>query len=69
MNSNRVKGTTDELVGVAKQKAGGLTGSAKLQVEGVAQQVKGKLEYAWGQSKDAVRKSNEEAAAGSKPVE
>ena len=44
MDSNRVKGTVDELVGIAKKKTGNLTGSTKLQIEGTAQQMKGKLE-------------------------
>ncbi len=69
MNSNRVKGTVDELVGVAKRKAGNLTGSTRLQVEGAAQQVKGKLENALGKAKDAVYNANERASAGSKHVE
>jgi uncharacterized protein YjbJ (UPF0337 family) len=68
MDSNRVKGTVDELVGVAKKKAGNLTGNTRLQVEGTAQQVKGKLENALGKAKDAVRDAKERAAAGSKPV-
>lgn len=59
MNQDRVKGTVDELVGNAKQKAGKLTGNIPLQVKGVAQQVKGKLENALGNAKDAVRESNE----------
>ena len=42
------------MVGTAKQKAGSLTGNTKLQVEGAVQQVKGKLETAWGKTKDAV---------------
>jgi uncharacterized protein YjbJ (UPF0337 family) len=66
MDSNRVKGALDELVGIAKQKMGELTGSTQLQVEGVAQQVKGKIENTWGQAKDTFREANEEASAGSK---
>jgi len=68
MDSNRVKGTVDELVGVAKQKTGEMTGSTQLQVEGVVQQAKGKLENALGKAADAVREAHEEAASGSKPV-
>jgi uncharacterized protein YjbJ (UPF0337 family) len=55
MNKDRVKGTVDEMVGSAKQNAGKLTGSTPLQVKGVAQQVKGKLENTLGKAKDAVR--------------
>ena len=63
MNKDRAKGTIDEMVGVAKQKAGGLTGNTKLQVEGEVQQVKGKLETAWGKTKDAVQDATKAAAA------
>ena len=61
MNRDRVKGTIDEVAGSAKRKAGELTGNTKLQVEGVVQQAKGKVENAWGKTKDAVR----DAAEGS----
>jgi uncharacterized protein YjbJ (UPF0337 family) len=47
MNKDRVKGTVDETVGSAKRKAGELTNDMKLRVEGMAQQVKGKVENAW----------------------
>jgi uncharacterized protein YjbJ (UPF0337 family) len=62
MNKDRVQGTIDQVVGSAKRKAGDLTGNTQLQVEGVAQQVKGNLESTWGKAKDAVREANEEAA-------
>jgi uncharacterized protein YjbJ (UPF0337 family) len=68
MDSNRVKGTVDELVGVVKKKTGEMTGSTKLQAEGVVQQAKGKLENALGKAADALKDANEEAAVGSKPV-
>jgi uncharacterized protein YjbJ (UPF0337 family) len=55
MNKDRMKGTIDEVVGSAKRKAGELTGDTKLQVEGMAQQMKGKVESAWGKTKDGVR--------------
>jgi len=56
-----VKGTIDEVAGSAKRKAGALTGNTKLEVEGMVQQAKGKVENAWGKTKDAVR----DAAKGS----
>lgn len=59
MNRDRMKGTVDEVVGSAKRKAGELTGNTKLQVEGMAQQVKGKVENAWGKTKDVVRGARE----------
>jgi uncharacterized protein YjbJ (UPF0337 family) len=54
VNHDRVKGTIDEVMGSAKQKAGELTGNTRLQVEGMAQQIKGKTENALGKTKDAV---------------
>ncbi len=59
MNRDRVKGTIDEMVGSAKQTAGKLTGDTPLQVKGMAQQVKGKLENTLGKAKDAVRETNQ----------
>jgi uncharacterized protein YjbJ (UPF0337 family) len=60
MNSNRVNGTADELVGSIKRKAGKLTGNTPLQVKGIAQQVKGKAENTLGKAQDIVRRSNRE---------
>jgi len=62
MNKDRAMGTIDEIVGAAKLKAGDLTGNTKLQVEGAVQQVKGKLETAWGKTKDAVQDATKAAA-------
>jgi uncharacterized protein YjbJ (UPF0337 family) len=61
MNKDRVKGTIDEAVGSAKRKAGEWAGDGELQIEGMAQQVKGKLENAWGKAKDVVDEANAEA--------
>jgi uncharacterized protein YjbJ (UPF0337 family) len=54
VNKHQVKGTIDEVMGTAKRKAGELTDNTRLQVEGMAQQAKGKLENAWGSTKDAM---------------
>jgi len=59
MNKDQMKGTIDEVVGSAKRKAGELTGNTKLQVEGMAQQVKGKVENAWGKTKDGFQNAME----------
>jgi uncharacterized protein YjbJ (UPF0337 family) len=61
MNSNRVNGKIDEVVGSTKQKAGKLTGNTPLQVKGTVQQVKGKLENALGKVQDAVDGANLQA--------
>jgi uncharacterized protein YjbJ (UPF0337 family) len=44
----------DEVAGGARRKAGELTGNTQMQVEGMVQQAKGKVEKAWGKTKDAV---------------
>ena len=58
MNSNRMNGTIDDMVGSAKQKVGKLTGNTPLQVKGAVQQVKGKLQNAVGKVQDAVGEAN-----------
>ena len=63
MNTDQVKGTTDEILGNAKQKVGHLTADSTLQIEGIVQQAKGNLENAWGKAKDAVREANEKPEA------
>lgn len=49
-----MKGIIDEVAGSAKRKAGELTDNPKLQAEGMVQQVKGKVEGAWGKAKKTV---------------
>ena len=61
MNKDRVKGTIDEAAGSVKQKTGQLTGNTPLQIKGIGQQVKGKVENAWGKAKDVVHEANQEA--------
>jgi uncharacterized protein YjbJ (UPF0337 family) len=55
MDKDRVKGTVDDAMGRAKRQVGEWTGDTKTQVEGAAQQIKGKTEKAVGGMKDAVR--------------
>jgi uncharacterized protein YjbJ (UPF0337 family) len=55
MNSNRVNGMADEVVGSIKRKAGKLTGDTPLQVKGIAQQ-----ENTLGKAQDTVRGANRE---------
>lgn len=54
MNKDNVKGTMDDAAGRAKRQIGEWTGDTETQTEGATQQVKGKLEKAWGNVKDAV---------------
>lgn len=53
MNKDNVKGTMDDAAGRAKRQVGEWTGDTKTQAEGATQQVKGKVEKAWGNVKDA----------------
>jgi uncharacterized protein YjbJ (UPF0337 family) len=55
MDKDRVKGTVDDAAGRAKRQVGEWTGDTQSQAEGAAQQVKGKVEKAWGNVKDAAR--------------
>ncbi|MFP5206537.1 MAG: CsbD family protein [Acidobacteriota bacterium] len=61
MDKNRVKGTIDDVAGRAKRQAGEWTGDLNKQVDGAAQQVRGKAEKAWGNIKDAARNASENA--------
>ena len=61
MKGDRVKGTIDEVVGSTKRKMGEWTGNSPLQVKGIAQQVKGKLEIALGKTKDAIHEAGPNA--------
>ena len=55
MDKDRVKGTIDDAAGRAKRQVGEWTGDTGAQADGAAQQVKGKVEKAWGNVKDAAR--------------
>jgi uncharacterized protein YjbJ (UPF0337 family) len=55
MDKDRVKGAIDDAAGRAKRQIGEWTGDTGTQAEGAAQQVKGKVEKAWGNVKDAAR--------------
>jgi uncharacterized protein YjbJ (UPF0337 family) len=61
VDNDRVKGTIDDVAGRTKRQVGEWTGDTQAQVEGAAQQVKGKAEKAWGNVKDAARDAQSEA--------
>jgi uncharacterized protein YjbJ (UPF0337 family) len=69
MDKDRVKGTIDKGVGSAKRRVGGLTGNTRTEVEGAAQQVKGKIENTWGKVKDAARDAKDNVTAPHKTNE
>ncbi|MCJ2101946.1 CsbD family protein [Methylobacterium sp. E-046] len=55
MDKDRVEGSTTNLGGKVKEGAGKLTGDEKLKNEGLADQVKGKVQNAVGSVKDALK--------------
>ena len=55
VDKDRVEGSATNLGGKVKEGAGKLTGDEKLKNEGVADQVKGKVQNAVGSVKDAVK--------------
>ena len=61
MDKDTVKGTIDDAAGRAKRQVGEWTGDTGTQVDGAAQQVKGKVEKAWGNVKDAARDAADDA--------
>lgn len=60
MDKDRIKGTFEQAKGKVKETAGKLTGDAKLQGKGKAQQVAGKFQNAVGGARDAAREAVEE---------
>jgi len=55
MDKDRVKGAVNDAAGRAKRQVGEWTGDTNAQVEGAAQQIKGKTQKAVGAVKDAAR--------------
>lgn len=54
MNENTLKGDAQNVTGSLKEAAGNLTGSSKLQGEGIADQVTGGVNKAIGSVQDAI---------------
>ena len=61
MNSDQVKGTANDVAGRAKRQVGEWTGDTNAEVEGAAQQIKGKAQKAWGNVKEAAKDAQAEA--------
>jgi uncharacterized protein YjbJ (UPF0337 family) len=57
MNKDRIQGSVEQAKGKMKEVAGKATGDSKLETEGNAQQVAGKVQNAVGGFKDAVKKA------------
>jgi len=61
MDKDRVKGKLDEAAGRVQRQAGEWTGDTENQAEGAAREVKGKVQNAWGKTKDAVRDATDDS--------
>jgi uncharacterized protein YjbJ (UPF0337 family) len=57
MNKDRIEGSLEQAKGKVKEVAGKATGDAKLEGEGKAQQVAGKIQNAVGGAKDTVKEA------------
>ena len=57
MDKNKVQGALDDAAGRAKRQVGEWTGDTNAQAGGASQQLKGKVEKAIGNVKDAVREA------------
>ena len=58
MDKDRIEGAAKQAGGAIKQAAGKITGDTKLQAEGAADKVSGKVQNAIGGAKDAIRDAN-----------
>ena len=58
MDKDRVAGAVKQAKGAVKQAAGKVLGDGKMQAEGAAEKVKGKVQNAVGGAKDAVREAD-----------
>jgi uncharacterized protein YjbJ (UPF0337 family) len=68
MDKDRVAGKVEDVKGRVKRQVGEWTGNEETQSEGAAQQIKGKIQNAWGEAKDAARnvlKHNQESESES----
>lgn len=57
MNKDRIEGSFEQAKGKVKEVAGKATGDTKLETEGKAQQVAGKVQNTIGGMKDAVKEA------------
>jgi uncharacterized protein YjbJ (UPF0337 family) len=57
VNKDQVAGVTRQIKGSVKQAAGKATGNRRVQAEGMAEKVSGKVQKTYGDVKDKVRKA------------
>jgi uncharacterized protein YjbJ (UPF0337 family) len=58
MDKDRIEGSAKQAKGALKQAAGKITGDTKLQAEGSADKLAGKVQNAVGGAKDAIRNAD-----------
>ena len=56
MTQDRLQGKLDQAKGIAKEKAGKITGDRSTEVSGRIDQAKGKIEGKIGEAKDSIRR-------------
>lgn len=56
MDKDTVEGKAKDIAGRVERQVGEWTGDKEAQVKGAAKQVEGKVQNAWGKTKDAVKK-------------
>lgn len=61
MNKDQISGRVEEAKGKLKEAAGKVTGSGKLQAEGMVDQAAGKVQKTYGDAKNQVEKADEAA--------
>jgi uncharacterized protein YjbJ (UPF0337 family) len=57
VNKDQVKGKVKDVAGRVERQAGEWTGDEEAQVRGAAKQAEGKVQKAWGDAKEALKKS------------
>jgi uncharacterized protein YjbJ (UPF0337 family) len=55
MNKDQVKGRVEQTTGKVKEVAGKLVGNERLQTEGMADQVKGKVQAGYGDARENLK--------------
>jgi uncharacterized protein YjbJ (UPF0337 family) len=57
VNKDQVAGVTRQVKGSVKQAAGRVTGNRRTEAEGIADKIAGKLQKAYGDLKDKIKKA------------
>jgi uncharacterized protein YjbJ (UPF0337 family) len=57
MNKDQVEGKVKDVAGRVERQAGEWTGDKEKEVHGAAKQAEGKIQHAWGDVKDAAKKT------------